>query len=162
MPRMMSGWVRLSRLVRAPQVARVIGEALAAETLLGQLVRWIIVPMAPSSTRIRSLTSSGSSAMRSARARFQLDLLVHLAHLTSEFRRGRYAGWRATPCCPSVPDALAAWRTRVAADKEQVERAREVADPADFYAPMTSRFRMDPRRTDDATLNALARSGERR
>ena len=40
-------------------------------------------------------------------------------------------------------------------DREQVDRAREVADPADFYAPVTSRFRMDPRRTDDETLNAL-------
>jgi SAM-dependent methyltransferase len=56
---------------------------------------------------------------------------------------------------PAVDDVLEAWRRRVAADKEQVERAREVADPADFYAPVTSRFRMDPRRTDDETLNAL-------
>jgi SAM-dependent methyltransferase len=56
---------------------------------------------------------------------------------------------------PAVDDALAAWRARVAADKEQVERAREVADPADFYAPVTSRFRMDPRRPDDPSLNAL-------
>jgi SAM-dependent methyltransferase len=47
------------------------------------------------------------------------------------------------------------WRDRVAADKQQVERAREVADPSDFYSPVTSRFRMDPRRTDDATLTAL-------
>jgi SAM-dependent methyltransferase len=43
----------------------------------------------------------------------------------------------------------------VAADTEQVERAREVADLADFYAPVTSRFRMDPRRADDPSLNAL-------
>lgn len=56
---------------------------------------------------------------------------------------------------PSVNDVLSAWRARVAADKEQVERAREVADPSDFYAPVTSRFRMDPRRTDDPTLDAL-------
>lgn len=56
---------------------------------------------------------------------------------------------------PSVDDALAAWRARVVADMEQVERAREVADPADFYAPVTSRFRMDPRRMDDPSLNAL-------
>jgi SAM-dependent methyltransferase len=64
---------------------------------------------------------------------------------------------------PALDDALAAWRARVAADKEQVERAREVADPPDFYAPMTSRFRMDPRRTDDPTvaaLLALARSDD--
>jgi SAM-dependent methyltransferase len=56
---------------------------------------------------------------------------------------------------PSVEDLLAAWRARVAADKEQVERAREEPDPTDFYAPTASRFRMDPRRMDDATLNVL-------
>ena len=48
-----------------------------------------------------------------------------------------------------------AWRTAVEADRTQVERAREVEDPADFYSPMTSRFRMDPRRTEDEALNAL-------
>ena len=55
----------------------------------------------------------------------------------------------------SVADLLAAWRERVIADREQVDRAREVEDPVDFYAPVTSRFRMDPHRTDDETLNAL-------
>ena len=50
---------------------------------------------------------------------------------------------------------FAAWRARVIADREQVERAREVADPADFYAPITSRFRLAPRRTDDESLNIL-------
>lgn len=50
---------------------------------------------------------------------------------------------------------LADWRASVVADREQVERAREVDDPADFYAPVTSRFRMDPRRTDDPSLNVL-------
>jgi SAM-dependent methyltransferase len=54
-----------------------------------------------------------------------------------------------------VTDLLYAWRARVEADKAQVDRAREVEDPADFYAPVASRFRMDPRRTDDETLNAL-------
>ncbi|HUR15897.1 MAG TPA: aminotransferase class V-fold PLP-dependent enzyme [Candidatus Limnocylindrales bacterium] len=48
-----------------------------------------------------------------------------------------------------------AWRAAVDRDRAQVERAREVEDPADFYAPVTSRFRLDPRRTDDDTLNAL-------
>ena len=56
---------------------------------------------------------------------------------------------------PPVEALLDAWRSSVAADRAQVERAREVADPADFYAPVTSRFRMDPRRTDDHTVNAL-------
>jgi SAM-dependent methyltransferase len=52
-------------------------------------------------------------------------------------------------------NVLEDWRARCLADKDQVERAREVADPADFYAPVTSRFRMDPRRTDDATLDVV-------
>jgi SAM-dependent methyltransferase len=52
---------------------------------------------------------------------------------------------------------LAAWRARVTADKEQVERSREEPDPADFYAPVRDRFRMDPRREDDETVNALLR-----
>ena len=56
---------------------------------------------------------------------------------------------------PAVADLLDAWRKRVAADKTQVDRCREVADPADFYGPVADRFRMDPRRTDDPTLNAL-------
>jgi SAM-dependent methyltransferase len=56
---------------------------------------------------------------------------------------------------PDPTDLLDAWRARVAADKEQVERCREVADPTDFYGPVADRFRMDPRRTDDPTLNAL-------
>ena len=59
------------------------------------------------------------------------------------------------PLHPSVDDALETWARRVRADREQVNRCREVDDPADFYAPVTSRFRMDPRRTDDATLNVL-------
>ena len=59
------------------------------------------------------------------------------------------------PLAPPVDELLVAWRARVDADHEQVDRCREVADPADFYAPMASRFRMDPRRTDDSTLNVL-------
>lgn len=64
---------------------------------------------------------------------------------------------------PPSDDLLTAWAARVKADHEQVDRCREVEDPADFYAPVTHRFRMDPRRTDDPTLNellALARSGD--
>lgn len=56
---------------------------------------------------------------------------------------------------PAVAGALAAWATRVRADREQVELSREVADPADFYAPVAQHFRQDPRRTNDATLDAL-------
>jgi SAM-dependent methyltransferase len=56
---------------------------------------------------------------------------------------------------PGPDELLAAWAARVAADRAQVERCREQPDPTDFYAPVKERFRMDPRRTDDATLNAL-------
>ncbi len=56
---------------------------------------------------------------------------------------------------PSVEELLAAWAERVRADRDQVERLREVADPADFYAPVAERFRHDPRRTDDPTLAVL-------
>jgi SAM-dependent methyltransferase len=56
---------------------------------------------------------------------------------------------------PSVPELLEAWRARVKADNDQVDRVREEPDPTDFYAPTAHRFRLDPHRTDDATLNAL-------
>jgi molybdenum cofactor cytidylyltransferase len=57
----------------------------------------------------------------------------------------------------------AAWAARVRANREQVERIREVADGEDFYAPVNSLFRADPTRTDDPVLDALlhlVRSGE--
>ncbi len=56
---------------------------------------------------------------------------------------------------PSVADASAAWAARVRADREQVERLRESADPTDFYAPVADRFRLHPQRTDDPTLEVL-------
>ena len=56
---------------------------------------------------------------------------------------------------PSEAQALAAWRHRVLADREQVERCREVADPDDFYAPTAARFAQDPDRSDDLVLDAL-------
>jgi molybdenum cofactor cytidylyltransferase len=51
--------------------------------------------------------------------------------------------------------AEAVWGQRVRANREQVDRVREVPDGADFYAPVRSLFRADPRRTDDPVLNAL-------
>ena len=57
----------------------------------------------------------------------------------------------------------AAWAARVRANREQVERIREVPDGADFYAPVNSLFRADPTRRDDPVLDALlrlVRSGE--
>lgn len=47
------------------------------------------------------------------------------------------------------------WAERVRANREQVERIREVPDGADFYAPVQSLFRADPTRTDDPILNEL-------
>lgn len=56
---------------------------------------------------------------------------------------------------PTLEQALAAWSARVIADHEQVERCREVSDPADYYAPVAGRFRDDPDRTGDAVLDVL-------
>jgi CTP:molybdopterin cytidylyltransferase MocA/SAM-dependent methyltransferase len=57
----------------------------------------------------------------------------------------------------------ASWGARVRANREQVERIREVPDGADFYAPVNSLFRADPTRGDDPVLAALlelVRSGD--
>jgi molybdenum cofactor cytidylyltransferase len=51
----------------------------------------------------------------------------------------------------------AAWAARVRANRDQVERIREVPDGTDFYAPVNSLFRADPTRTDDDVLDALLR-----
>src|SRR4029079_1494870 len=48
-----------------------------------------------------------------------------------------------------------AWASRVRANREQVERIREVPDGQDFYAPVSSLFRADPTRTDDPVLHVL-------
>jgi molybdenum cofactor cytidylyltransferase len=59
--------------------------------------------------------------------------------------------------------AEAAWAGRVRANREQVDRLREVPDGRDFYGPVASIFRADPTRTDDLVLDLLlgeARSGE--
>ncbi|MFN8621532.1 MAG: hypothetical protein U0869_12390 [Chloroflexota bacterium] len=65
---------------------------------------------------------------------------------------------------PTERQALDAWRTRVRADREQVERLREIDDPSDYYAPVANRFRADPYRKDDPVLDhllALARPEDR-
>ena len=48
----------------------------------------------------------------------------------------------------------AAWAERVRANREQVDRIREVPDH-DFYAPVSSLFVADPRRTGEEALEAL-------
>ena len=47
-----------------------------------------------------------------------------------------------------------AWADRVRANREQVDRIREVPD-RDFYAPVSSLFVADPHRTGEAALDAL-------
>jgi len=56
---------------------------------------------------------------------------------------------------PALPDVLAEWARRVRANREQVDRFREVGDGADFYAPVASMFRADPHRTDEPALDIL-------
>ena len=48
-----------------------------------------------------------------------------------------------------------AWGDRVRANREQVDRVREVPDGPDFYGPVTSLFRDDPDRTGDPVLDRL-------
>src|SRR4051794_23462713 len=97
--------------------------------------------MAPSSTTMRSRI----------RSRSRSSVLIS----SSSVGRARTLSLVTDPLSPTLNSLLDAWRERVAADKEQVERAREEPDPTDFYAPVVNRFRMDPRRTDDPTVNAL-------
>jgi SAM-dependent methyltransferase len=52
-------------------------------------------------------------------------------------------------------DVERSWAERVRANREQVDRVREVPDGPDFYAPVTSLFRADPRRTDEPVLDLL-------
>ena len=51
--------------------------------------------------------------------------------------------------------AEAAWDRRVIANREQVDRFREVPDGQDFYAPVSSLFRADPGRSDDLFVDLL-------
>lgn len=67
------------------------------------------------------------------------------------------------PLRPTWREATEAWAVRVRAARAQIERLREVDDPADFYLPMARRFGQDPHRTDDPALGellALARADE--
>lgn len=56
---------------------------------------------------------------------------------------------------PTENEALDAWRTLVVAERTQVESLPERPRPEDFYAPVASRFRDDPRRTDDPSLDLV-------
>ena len=60
-----------------------------------------------------------------------------------------------TPDAPVlVADLEAAWSERVRANREQAERLREQT-AGDFYAPVSSLFVADPRRTDEPVLDVL-------
>lgn len=66
------------------------------------------------------------------------------------------------PLRPDADALLASWARRVRANAEQVDRFAEQRSQ-DHYAPVANRFRVDPRRTDDPSLDALlalARSDE--
>lgn len=56
---------------------------------------------------------------------------------------------------PPVDGLLAAWAQRVRANREQVDRVREVEDGSDFYAPVATAFRADPHRQNEPTLDIL-------
>jgi len=63
---------------------------------------------------------------------------------------------------PAVSAALDAWAARVRANREQVDRVREVED-GDFYAPLATLFRYEPERPDEAVLavlRSMVRPGE--
>jgi molybdenum cofactor cytidylyltransferase len=49
----------------------------------------------------------------------------------------------------------ASWAERVRENRDQVDRVREVPDGPDFYRSISSLFRADPTRTDDAVLDRL-------
>jgi SAM-dependent methyltransferase len=69
--------------------------------------------------------------------------------------RAPVAGRRAAEATAEATAAEAIWADRVKANRDQVDRVREVPDGADFYARVTSIFRADPRRTNDAVLDFL-------
>ena len=59
---------------------------------------------------------------------------------------------------PKLIDATrleAAWAERVRANRDQAERLREGGPEGDFYAPVSSLFVADPRRTGEPALDAL-------
>lgn len=61
----------------------------------------------------------------------------------------------ADPLRPNLADALAEWARRVQANNDQVAKYREAPERPDFYGPVASSFRADPRRTDEPALSVL-------
>jgi SAM-dependent methyltransferase len=56
---------------------------------------------------------------------------------------------------PSEEEALSHWARLVRQNREQAERFREAPERPDFYAPIASVFKSDPRKTGDPVLNIL-------
>ncbi len=56
---------------------------------------------------------------------------------------------------PSEAEALSAWRTLAAGERRQVESLPDRPRTEDFYAPVAQRFRDNPRRTDDPSLDLV-------
>lgn len=56
---------------------------------------------------------------------------------------------------PTADEALDAWAARVRGNREQAERMREGQPGNDFYAPVASAFKVNPRRTDETALDLL-------
>jgi len=56
---------------------------------------------------------------------------------------------------PDKHQALKEWARRVRANNEQVEKYREAPERPDFYGPVASSFKADPRRTDEPVLSII-------
>jgi xanthine dehydrogenase accessory factor len=69
----------------------------------------------------------------------------------AERARWTYREAMTTATASALEDA---WAERVRANREQVDKVREVPD-RDFYAPVSSLFVADPRRTGEEALDAL-------
>ena len=69
-------------------------------------------------------------------------------------RQARVPTYREAMTTATAAELEAAWAERVRANRDQVERVREVPD-RDFYAPVSSLFVADPRRTGEEALDAL-------
>ncbi|HEU4673731.1 MAG TPA: NTP transferase domain-containing protein, partial [Candidatus Limnocylindrales bacterium] len=63
----------------------------------------------------------------------------------------------ANPDVDTPADLLAArWAATVRANRDQVDRVREIPDGVDFYAPVSRLFRDDPNRSGDEVLERIA------
>lgn len=56
---------------------------------------------------------------------------------------------------PERDAAIEEWARRVRANRDQAERFREAPERPDFYAPVASAFKADPRRTGEPALDQL-------